>query len=52
MAVFSVFLLSIFLLVSWLLCLVYRETEQDFPARHRCHRHLISALVSRNRIKV
>jgi hypothetical protein len=37
MAAFGLFLLVIFLLVGWLLCLVYRETEQDFPPAHHCH---------------
>ena len=39
MTVLGVFLLAFFLLVGWLLCLAYRETEQDFPPVHRCHRH-------------
>ena len=39
MTVLGVFLLAFFLLVGWLLCLAYRETEQDFPPVRRCHRH-------------
>jgi hypothetical protein len=52
MAVLSLFLLSIFILLGWLLCLAYRETEQDFPPVHRCHRHLVPGRVSESRIKV
>jgi hypothetical protein len=28
-------LFALFLLVAWLLFLVYRETERDFPPAHR-----------------
>jgi len=53
MAVLSLFLLATFLLVSWLLYLVYRETEKDFPPGHRHHRHLVPAHGhSTSRIKV
>lgn len=40
MTVLSVFLIVIFLLISWLLCWeVYRGTEQDLPHAHRDRRH-------------
>ena len=53
MAVLSLSLLAIFLLVGGLLYLAYRETEQDFPPGHRCHRHLVPAHGhSTSRIKV
>jgi hypothetical protein len=38
MTALGLFLLAIFLLVGWLLCLAYRETEQDFPPASRHHR--------------
>jgi hypothetical protein len=52
MAALSLFLLAIFLLLGWLLGLAYRETEEDFPPVHRCHRHLVPGRVSGSRIKV
>jgi hypothetical protein len=42
MTVLGVFLLFS-ILVGWLLLLVYRETEQDFPPVHRCQPSLITA---------
>jgi hypothetical protein len=58
MTALALFLLAMFLLVGWLLCLVYRETEQDFPPTHRCHRHcsagqdgrLLEAFQMQNRV--
>jgi hypothetical protein len=38
MTILCLFLLAISLLVGGLLCMAYRETEQDYPPRHRCHR--------------
>ncbi len=38
MTVLCLFLLAISLLVGWLLCLAYRETEQDFPLERRYYR--------------
>jgi hypothetical protein len=34
----GLFLIAFLVLVGWLVCLTYREIEQDFPVR-RGHRH-------------
>jgi hypothetical protein len=40
MTAFSVFLIALFLLISWRLCLeAYRGTEQDLSHVPRHHRH-------------
>jgi hypothetical protein len=45
MTILGVFLIAS-LLITWLLLLVYRETEQDFPPAHRSH-HLACAGLSK-----
>jgi hypothetical protein len=39
MTVICLLLFAISILVGWLLCLVYWETEQDFPPVHRSYHH-------------
>ena len=40
MTMAGLLLLAICLMLGWLLYLVDRETEQEFPTRHRCQRRL------------